>query len=117
MQKVRHTQNSKENSISKLCNNFMYYPIATDTTTCSEVNLNDIIPSHLMVANKSEDFPAEVGTKIRLRCGNGKVVHTTYDGYFDIECADTGFDSNTEWPTPDVCVFDGRKCNTADAPV
>ena len=73
MQKVRHTQNSKENSISKLCNNFMSYPIATDTTTCSEVNLNDIIPSHLMVANKSEDFPAEVGTKIRLRCGNGKV--------------------------------------------
>ena len=69
-----------------------------------------------MSGNKSEDFPAEIGAKILLRCKNGKVIHTTYDGYFNITCGDTGFDPNTEWPTQEVCVFDGRKCITTDAP-
>ena len=94
----------------------LYTSIATGDTTCSEGNLKYITPSHLMSVNKSVDFPAEVGAKIRLRCSNGKVVHTTYDGYFDIECGDTGFDPNAKWPTPEVCVFDGRKCLTTDAP-
>ena len=80
----------------------MSYPIATDTTTCSEVNLNDIIPSHLMVANKSEDFPAEIGTKIRLRCGNGKS---------DLDTCIVHSDKNTHAKSNMYLINSTKKCN------
>ena len=62
------------------------------------------------------DDPIESGSKLQLRCSNGKVIHTTLDGYFDLECDDTGFITPSQWPKPEHCIVDGRKCNVADAP-
>ena len=44
------------------------------------------------------------------------MIHTTHDGYFDIECDDSGFVTPSEWPIPEHCKIDGRKCNIADVP-
>ena len=92
----------------------MYYVFSADG--CTKEALDSLLASRDFLEPKTEDFPIEAGNVLKLRCTNGKVIHTTYDGYFDLTCDGTAFTEPEEWPKAEHCVIDGRPCKLGDAP-